>query len=186
MKVRQLDFVNPNLGGLFSSSFWGEGSNENISFTDYASGIRLPDCSKLAKYWKNNNDIKIYRHDVISKTFWIVLFSLSSLVTGPSFMSISLLVLELWQFFFIRDWPEIQKLEILPSEFCPLSRDWVKLEIPDLPWMSLMKFYWMLQNVRVTASTVSELLTLRAGTLFQNFWKNAANFGVLVCCGAAN
>ena len=87
-----------------------------------------------------------------------VLFLLSRLVTGRSFMSVSSLVLELWQFSFIRDWPEIWKLEILPSEFCPISRDWGELEIPKLVRMSLMKFYWMLQNARVTAFTVSELL----------------------------
>ena len=39
--------------------------------------------------------------------FDAVLFLFSILVTGPSFMSISSLVLELWQFSFIRDWPEI-------------------------------------------------------------------------------
>ena len=30
--------------------------NENISFTDYASGIQLPDCSKLAINQENDND----------------------------------------------------------------------------------------------------------------------------------
>ena len=43
--------------------------NENVSFTDYASGIRLPDCSKLAINWKNGNDITIFRHEVIVKSF---------------------------------------------------------------------------------------------------------------------
>ena len=39
--------------------------------------------------------------------FDVVLFLLSSLVTDPSFMSISSLVLELWQLsLLIRDWPE--------------------------------------------------------------------------------
>ena len=90
--------------------------------------------------------------------FDVVLFLLSSLVTGPSFMSISSLVLELWQFSFIRDWPEIWKSEIPPSEFCPISGDWGKLEIPNLARMFLMKCYWMLKNARVTAFTVSELL----------------------------
>ena len=90
--------------------------------------------------------------------FDVVLFLLSSLVTGPSFMSISSLVLELWQFSFIRDWPEIRKSEIPPSEFCPISGDWGKLGIPNLARMSLMKCYWMLQNARVTAFTVSKLL----------------------------
>ena len=76
--------------------------NENISFTDYASGIRLSDCSKLAKNRKNDSDVTISRYDVIIKFFWHCLFLLSSLVTGSNFMSISLLVLELWQFSFIR------------------------------------------------------------------------------------
>ena len=87
-----------------------------------------------------------------------ILFLLSSLVTGPSFMSISSLVLELWQFSFIRDWPKIRKSEIPPSVFCPVSGDWSKLGIPNLAWMSLMKCYWIIQKARVTAYTVSELL----------------------------
>ena len=90
--------------------------------------------------------------------FDVVLFLLSSLVTGQSFMSISSLVLELWQFPFIRDWPEIRKSEIPPSEFCPISGDWGELWIPNLARMSLIECYWMLQNARVTAFTVSELL----------------------------
>ena len=88
----------------------------------------------------------------------VVLFLLWSLVTAPSFMSISWLVLELWQFFFIRDWPEIRKLEMPSSEFCPISEDWDKLEIPNLARMSLIKCYWMLQNTRITVFTVFELL----------------------------
>ena len=90
--------------------------------------------------------------------FDVALFLLSSLVTGPSFMSISSLVLELWQFSFIRDWPEIRKSEIPPSEFCPISWDWGKLWITNLAQMSLMKSYSMLQNSKVTAFTVSKLL----------------------------
>ena len=36
--------------------------------------------------------------------------------------------------------------------------DWDKSGIPNLAWMSLMKFYWILQNPIVTAFTFSELL----------------------------
>ena len=43
---------------------------ENISFTDNAFGNRLLDCSKLAVNGKNNNDVAIYRHDVMVKFFW--------------------------------------------------------------------------------------------------------------------
>ena len=96
-----------------------------------------------------------------SNFFDVVLFLLSSLVTGPSFMSISSLVLELWQFTFIRDWPEIRKLEIPPFEFCPLSGDYGKLGILNLVQTPLIKSHWMLQNARVTAFIVSEV-----------FWNN--------------
>ena len=69
--------------------------NENVSFTDHVSGIRLPDCSKLAINWGNDKGVTIYRHEAIVKIFYIAVFLLSSLVIGPSFMSISLLDLEL-------------------------------------------------------------------------------------------
>ena len=99
--------------------------------------------------------------DMVSSSnfFDIVLFLLSSLITGPSFMSISSLVLELWQISFIRDRPEICKSGITSSKFCPISGDWGELRIPNLERLSLMKCYWMLQNVRVTPFTVSELLS---------------------------
>ena len=121
-----------------------------LSFTDYASGIRPPNCSKLAINWENENSVTF---------FDVVLFLLSSLVTGPSFMSISSLVLQSWQFSFIRDWPNIRRSEIPPSGFCPISEDWDKLGIPNLTRMFLIKCYWMLLNVRVIAFTVSALFS---------------------------
>ena len=54
-----------------------------------------PDCSKLAVNLKNSNDVTIFGHDAIAKVFDFVLFLLLSLVTGPSFMSVSSLVLKL-------------------------------------------------------------------------------------------
>ena len=92
-----------------------------------------------------------------SGLFDVFLFLLPSLVPGPSFMSILSLVQELWQFLFIRDWPEIQISEIPPSEFCPISGHWGELGIPSLAQTFLIRCYWMLQNVRVAAFTVSEL-----------------------------
>ena len=77
-----------------------------------------------------------------SNFFDAVLFPLLILVTGPSFMSISSLVLKLWQNSFIRDWPEIQKSEKPPSEFCPVSGDSGDLGIPNLTRKSLIKYYW--------------------------------------------
>ena len=80
--------------------------------------------------------------------FDVVLFLLSSLVTGPNFMSISSLVLELWQFYFIRDWPEIRKSERPTSGFCPISGDGSESWIANLAQMFLREYYWMLQHVR--------------------------------------
>ena len=51
---------------------------------------------QIAPNWKNGNDFTICWHDF--DFFDVVLFVLSSLVTGSSFMSISSLVLELQQF----------------------------------------------------------------------------------------
>ena len=98
------------------------------------------------------------RKMTMTSQFDVVFFLLSSLVTGSSFMSISSLVLELRQFSFTRDWPEIRKSEIPSSEFYPISGDWRRLWVPHLTRMSLIECYWMLQNSRVTAFTVLELL----------------------------
>ena len=108
-----------------------------------------------------------------SNFFDVAMFILSSLVTSPSFMSISLLVLELRQFSFIKDWPEIRKSEIPPPEFCPISRDCSKLGIPNFARIrvSLKKCYYMLQNARVKAFTVSELLSENQQRLWKQQWK---------------
>ena len=52
----------------------------------------------------------------------------------------------------------MQKSEIPPSDFCPMSGDWDKLGIPNLAQMFLIKLYEMLQNARVTTFTFFELL----------------------------
>ena len=72
--------------------------------------------------------------------------------------SISWLVLELWQFSFTKDWPEIRKSEMSSSEFCPISGDWGELGISNLAQMFTIKSYWMLQNTRVITCTIFELL----------------------------
>ena len=58
--------------------------NESVSFTDYLSGNQLLDFSKLAINQKNDNDGIICKHGIIINFFDVVLFLLSSLVTGPS------------------------------------------------------------------------------------------------------
>ena len=59
---------------------------------------------------------------------------------------------------YVKDWPEIRKLEIPPSGFHPMSGEWGGLWIPNLAQLYLIKGYWILQNLRVTDFSVSELL----------------------------
>ena len=80
----------------------------------------------------------------LSNFFGVAMFVLWSLLTDWSFMSVLLPVLELRQFSFIRDWPEIRKSEIAQFEFCPISGDWGELVIPSLAQMSLMQCYQIL------------------------------------------
>ena len=93
-----------------------------------------------------------------SLIFDVPVFVLSILVIGPSFMSISWLILELWPFSFIKDWPETRKSETHLCDFCPVSRERRELGILKLARMRLMKYYWILKNARVTSFTISELL----------------------------
>ena len=90
--------------------------------------------------------------DMTSSLFLgFVVFFLSSFITVPSFMSLSWPVLELWQFSFIKDWPEIRKSEIPPSKFCPVSGDWGKLVILNSARRSQIKCYCQGVCVRVRA-----------------------------------
>ena len=102
---------------------------------------------------------KIKKMTMTSNFLDVVLFLLSSLVTGPSFLSISSLVLELW--LRIRDYKGYDKgltriLEIrnTPVWVLLISGDWGELWIPNWAQMSLIKCYWVLKNVRVITFTV--------------------------------
>ena len=52
------------------------------------------------------------------------------------------------------DWPEIRNI---PCTFCLIYGAWGQLGMPKLEQMSLMKFYWMQQNARLRAFTISQL-----------------------------
>ena len=57
--------------------------NDKASFIDYASRIRLPNCSKLAVNWKNGNGVIIFRQGVTVK------FSCHlNIVTGSGIMTL--------------------------------------------------------------------------------------------------
>ena len=72
---------------------------ENITFAESVSGIRSPDCSKLAKNLENDNDATISRNDVNIQFFWhyfvsLVKFSYWSkfcvnIITSSGIMTIS-------------------------------------------------------------------------------------------------
>ena len=71
--------------------------NENVSFRDHTSRIRFPDCSKFAINRRNDNDVKVYRNDLIVNFFYhfrvsLVKFSYQSkfhvnIVTGSRVMT---------------------------------------------------------------------------------------------------
>ena len=86
----------------------------------------------------------------LSNFFDVCMFLLSSLVTGPSFMSISCLVLA----FFCKGLTRNPEIKIPPSEFCPISGGWDELGILNLARLSWVKCYWMLQNAKVAVFTV--------------------------------
>ena len=65
--------------------------------------------------------MSIWRH---LQFFWRCRVSLVKWLTGPSFMSISKLVLNLWEFLFVKDWLETRKLEIPSSDFWQISVIW--------------------------------------------------------------
>ena len=75
--------------------------------------------------WQCRHNLPTWRHRL--PFFWPCSVFLASLVTGPSFMSISLLVLELWQFPFMRLTrnSEIENTPVwtLPN-ICRLGRVW--------------------------------------------------------------
>ena len=56
---------------------------ENVSVIIYASGIRLPDCSKLAINWKNDNDVTTFQKFI--KFFWPYSISLVKFSYWPKF-----------------------------------------------------------------------------------------------------
>ena len=135
--------------------------NENISFEDSASRIRLPDCSKFAINQKNDNDVTIFRHDVIVKFFklcfiYLVKFSYwskfnVSIITGSRIIII----------FFYKEFT--RNLEIGNTPVWFLLKIWRlrpfrATKSGNLVRVSLIESYWMLQNARVTAFTISELL----------------------------
>ena len=116
------------------------------------SGLRTaPNWPKIRKMTMTSQ----FSDMTLTSTFWRFFVSLVKFSYWSNFHVNIVTGSRLWQFFFIRDWPEIRKSETPPSEFCPISGDWGEIWVPNLARMSLIECYWMLQNSRVT---VFELL----------------------------
>ena len=132
------------------------------------SGLSLLHCSKLAINLKNGNYATNSDITRVSDFFDTAVFFFSSLVTGPSFTSISLLVLELWQFSSIKGWPEIWKSEIPPSEFCSISGAWSLGQV---------------RNTRLVTNVSNEMLLNAAKCKFYSFYRFWVIKGKLVGVG---
>ena len=118
---------------------WKDILHEDVNVMDQASRIHFPDGCKLAIFRKIGNNVTIHPYNTIVNFFDVAVFLLSSLITGPSFVSILELVPELWQLSIIKDWPEIKKSRISPSGFCPITGVWGKPGISKLAQMSLIE-----------------------------------------------
>ena len=101
------------------------------------SGLRIgPNWSKIEKMTMKS---QFYDMTLTSTFFDVFLFRFSSLVTGLSFISR------------LTRNPEIRNT-------LALFGDWDELWIKNLARMSLTECYWTLQNFRITAFTLFELL----------------------------
>ena len=107
--------------------------------------------------------------------FDVVLFFLQSLVTSPSFMSISYLALELWWFSCIKDWPEsgnrkyLFDCKCLNNESCLMKEAkntpvWVFSNIWRLGWVRDTKFGMDVSNEMLLNATKYR------GYSFYRFW----------------
>ena len=124
-----------------------------IKFKFHRPCVWLPDCSKLAINRKNDNDVTVSQQDAVANFFDVNVFFLSSLVIGPSFMSISLLVLEIWQFSFYKGLARNLEVGNIPV--------WAFPKIWRLGWIRDTKFRTNVNEcckMPVTSFTISELL----------------------------
>ena len=97
------------------------------------------DCSKLTINWKIGNDFTICRHNVIVNIYIYIYIYILYIYIYIWNCFVSLVKFSYWSKFhvniitssgvitFIRDWAEIWKSEIPPSEFCTISGDWGEL-----------------------------------------------------------
>ena len=119
---------------------------QNISLIHHSCKIQLPDCSKLAINRKNDIDITIFSHDAIVNFIWCCRVSFVKFSYWSRFHVNIIIDSRVLTIFLYKGLTRNQEIGNTPPEFCPISRDWGKLGIPNLTRMPLMKCYWMLKN----------------------------------------
>ena len=97
----------------------------------------------------------LYSHDATLKFFWRCFISL---VTFSYWSKFHVNIITGSRVSFYKGLTRNPKIRNTLTEFCTISGDWHEVGIPNLAWMSLVEFYRMMLNARVTAFTISELL----------------------------
>ena len=118
------------------------------------SRIQPPDCSKLAKNPKNDNDVTVFRHDLNVKSCFVSLVKFSywskfhvNIITGSGIMTI----------FFYKGLT--RNSEIGNTNVWVLPNIWRLGRVIDTKFgTNVSNRKWMLQSSRVTAFTALELL----------------------------
>ena len=119
------------------------------------SGVRSPDCSKLVKNPKNENDVTVSRHDLNVKSFWRCFVSLVKFSYWSTFHVIITSGFGIMTIFFYKGLTRNQ--EIGNTTVWVLPKIWRLERVMDTKF-GINVPNRTLQNSRVTAFTVFELL----------------------------
>ena len=120
------------------------------------SGVRPPDCSKLAKNPKNDKEVTISRHDVNVKFIWCCFVSLVKFSYWPKFDANIITSSGIMKIFFNKGLT--RNPEIGNTLVWVLPNIWRLEQDMGTKFVSLIQCHWMLQNSTVTAFTAFELL----------------------------
>ena len=133
--------------------------NENITFTDHTSAIRLPDCSKFGhklEKWQWRHNLSTWGH---SQVFWHCHVSFVKFSYWSKFHFIIIAGSRVMTNFFYKGLTRNPEIGNNPAWVLP--NIWTLAQVSDTKFATnlsnVMKCYWMLQNARFTAFIVSEL-----------------------------
>ena len=113
---------------------------------------------KNIKIQKKDNDVTVCRHGIISHFFWRFFCFSCQVSLGPSFYVNTMIGSGVITTFVYKRLTGNSEIGNTPACVLPISGDWDESGILSFARMSLIRCYWMLQNARVLAFTVFELL----------------------------